>query len=523
VSLLPFLFVTVVGAAAVLFVRRPERLASAIGFVALLAALVTALAIRPDDGLAVGGSGIVPTAYLRLFVVLGSAVGLLLAVIGAAAGSRRDASAVTLAVLGSAAFALAVPDPQVAVLAATTGGLFAALLCITPIGGRVGATVGVRTLRATVVAGTMAIAATAWIGRDLTELAAQPVVFGLAYLAMAVGVAIRFGAIPFHAWAARLTDAVPETALPLVTAWGPAALAIVALAWADASIAPLLVDVDEARAVVVAIALASILLASIAALIQDDLEHIVGYTIIGDAGVVMLAVAALTPDAWAPARTWILAFVVARSAFAAWAAATRTTYFTGRVGDLRGWALRSPLLGVAFAVVVVASIGLPGLAAFDARGTIIDLTLDGPLAIVATLGVFAPIVVYGRLLLIGVARPDPGARPMDWRPRVGPVALTDLRRWASMTWSDNRAFLTAATATVLAVMALAVSAGSFGAPEAAAGLPPVLDGGPGPIEPGPEPGLESLEPEPEPAESDVVEPAPGSSEPSFAPVPTASD
>ncbi len=41
---------------------------------------------------------------------------------------------------------------------------------------------------------------------------AQPVVFGLAYLAFALAVAMRFGAIPFHPWAARLTDAVPETA-----------------------------------------------------------------------------------------------------------------------------------------------------------------------------------------------------------------------------------------------------------------------------------------------------------------------
>ena len=119
---------------------------------------------------------------------------------------------------------------------------------------------------------------------------------------------------------------MPESGLPLVTAIGPAALAIVALAWTDASIAPLLVDLDSVRAVVVAIAVASILLASVAAWIQDDIEHIVGYSIIGDAGVVMLAVAALDPEAWAPARTWILAMIVARSAFAAWAAATRAVF-----------------------------------------------------------------------------------------------------------------------------------------------------------------------------------------------------
>ena len=347
--------------------------------------------------------------------------------IGAAVGSRRDAGAVTLAILGTAGLALAVPDPRIAVLAATAGGVFGALVCIAPLGGRAGATVGVRVLRATVVAGTMAIAATAWIGRDLSDLAAQPVVFGLAYLAMAIAVAIRFGAIPLHAWAARLTDSVPETTLPQVTAWGPAALAIVAVAWADTSIAPLLVDVENARLVVLAIAIASILLASIAALIQDDLEHVVGYAIIGDAGVVMLAVAALDPAAWAPARMWILSFVVARSAFAAWAAATRTTFSTGRITDLRGWAIRSPLLAVGFVAVVVASIGLPGLAAFEARGTLIDLTLGGPAALIVWIGVLSPILYYGRLFAIGLGRPEPGHRRRAVLAAADHAAVADRR------------------------------------------------------------------------------------------------
>lgn len=520
-TLLPFLLVTVGGAVAVLFVRGPERVATAVGLLALVAALVTALALRPFDTLELGGSGIATTPYLRLFLVLGSFVGLLLAAIGTAAGSRRDAPAVTLAILGSSAFALALPDPRLAVLAATAGGMFGALLCIAPAGGRSGAAIGARALRATVVAGTMAIAATAWIGRDLSDLAARPVVFGLAYLTMAIAVAIRLGVVPVHAWAARLTDAVPESALPLVTAWAPAALAIVALAWTDASIAPLLVDLEQARLVVIAIALGSILLASLAAWIQDDLEHIVGYAIVGDAAVVMLAIAALDPEAWAPARMWILAFVVARSAFAAWTAAVRTTFQTGRVTELRGWAIQSPILAVAFGIIVLAGVGAPGLAAFDARGTLIDLTVDGPIAFVAWLGVLSPLAYYGRLLVVGVGRPQP--RPggiAGWRPVVSPISLNDLRRWAAMTWSDNRAFLASSMATLLAVLALAVAAGSFGAPQAAAGLPPTIEGAVESFEPGATEGpgdTDAPEPSGDPA------PTPGASDgaggPSFEPVP----
>ncbi|HYH93213.1 MAG TPA: proton-conducting transporter membrane subunit, partial [Candidatus Saccharimonadales bacterium] len=475
-SLLPFLLVTGLGTAFAILLRSRARLAGFVGVLALVAAVWTAAGIRSGEVLEFGGLGLATTEYLRLFLLLGSIVGVGLAIVGAAAGSRRDAAAVSLAILGSSAIALSVPDARVAVLAATTGGAFGILLTLVPSGGRAGATVGTRVLRATVVAGALAIAATAWIGRDLSALGGQPVVFGLAYLAFAIAVAIRFGAIPFHAWAARLTDAVPEADLPVVTAWAPAAFALVALAWTDASIAPLLLDLGSVRVVVIAIAIASIVLASLAAWIQDDLEHMVGYSIVGDAGVVMLAIAALDPAAWAPARTWILVFVVARSAFAAWAAATRSAFFTGRIADLRGWAFRSPLLGVTFLIVVVASLGFPGLAGFDARVALVVLALDGPLAIVVLLGTLSPIVYYGRLLGIGLSRPDPraGGAP-TWRPVMAPIDVTDVRIWAARMWAANRAFVASTAALGVAIIATAAMAGAFGMVEAAAGSPPSLD------------------------------------------------
>jgi formate hydrogenlyase subunit 3/multisubunit Na+/H+ antiporter MnhD subunit len=371
---------------------------------------------------------------------------------------------------------LGLVDARAAVLVATAGGLFGVLVTLIPGNGRAGATVGIRETRAVIVSGALAIAATAWFGRDLTQLAAQPVVFGLAYLAFAIAVAMRFGAIPFHLWAARLTDVVPETALPILTAMAPASLAIVALAWTDASVAPLLVDVDSARLLVLGIAIASITLAAVAAFVQDDLEHVLGYSIVGDAGVVMLALATLDPEAWAPARTWILVFVVARSAFAAWVAGIRAGFFTGRVADLRGWVWRSPILAGAFVLVVVAAVGFPGLVSFDSRKTIVELALQDPLATVVLVATLLPLAYYGRLLAIGLARPDRVVEQVSaWQPRVSRPDLTGVRRWLRQTWDANRAFTTASVALLLGALALATSAGAFGGPAAAAGLPPSMD------------------------------------------------
>jgi NADH:ubiquinone oxidoreductase subunit 2 (subunit N) len=500
-SLLPFLMVAVGGAVLAFLVRGRGPLSSTIGGLALVGAFVAALAIRPGEVLLIGGSGIATTEYLRLFLVLGSLVGLVLAVVGAATMTHRDAPTVTLGILATSALAMALPDPRLAVLAATAGGAFGALLALAAAGARAGATVGIGVLRMTVIAGTMAIAAMAWIGRDLSELAAQPIVFGLAYLAVAVAVAIRFGAIPFHRSAARLTDTTPETTLPLVTAWGPAAFAVVALAWADASVAPLLLDLDSVRVVVLAIAVASIVLATIAAWVQDDIEHVVGYSIIGDAGVVLLAVAALDPEAWAPARMWILALVVARSAFAVWAAATRATFATGRVDELRGWAIKAPPLAVALAAIVLASISLPGLAAFEARASLVDLALGEPLGLLVLLATLSPLAYYGRLGAIGMSRSAPDReRDGTWRPTVDAPDLTRPGAWIRRTWDLNGGPAAVLGALLVAVLAVVVSVGGFGAPAAAAGLPPTLDGGVESFDPdGPVP--EGSEAPPEPTEA----------------------
>jgi len=462
-TVLPFVVVAGVAAAIALVIRSRPRVSAVVGLVGLAACVVLALAIQPGQVSMLDGGGLATTEYQQRFLVLGSIVSLGLAVAGLAAGTRRDAAAVSLAVLATAGLTVGLVDPRAAVLIATTGGLFGVVLTLVPGGTRAGATVGIREARAVIVAGALAIAATAWIGRDLRELDAQPVVFGLAYLAMATAVAMRFGAIPFHLWAAKLADAVPETALPIVTALAPASLAVVALAWIDVMVVPRPVDLDIERLLVIAVAVATIVLAAVAAFVQDDLEHVLGYAIVSDAGVIVLALAVLEPAAGPPARTWILAFIVGRGALAAWTAGIRTGLWTGRVADLRGWVRRSPILAVTFVVIAVAGVGFPGLAAYDARTSLVDLALDPPFSTIVLIATLAPIAYYARLFVIGVAPPDHILEtPVGWYPRFERPAAMGPRRWLLRTWDRNRGFTTAIVAAGLAVLALLTSAGVFG-------------------------------------------------------------
>ncbi|HXU86787.1 MAG TPA: hypothetical protein VN773_13385, partial [Verrucomicrobiae bacterium] len=246
-TVLPFLVVAAVFGTASLLVRGQRGWSTSFALVGLGLMAASAASIGPSAAIRIGGAVLAPSEWLRLYALLGSVVGLLFVAIDASAVHEPDVPGIIVLGLGAAVLALALPDPVIAVVAATAGGL-AGILVAAPVGAAARAAfVGVRELRALAIAGALAIAATAWLARPLGDLVEAPAVFGLAYLAFAIAVAVRFGAIPFHLWAARVADAAPGIALPLLLAWGPAAFAAIALVWIDQSVAPLALPLGGER------------------------------------------------------------------------------------------------------------------------------------------------------------------------------------------------------------------------------------------------------------------------------------
>jgi hypothetical protein len=139
------------------------------------------------------------------------------------------------------------------------------------------------------------------------------------------------------------------------------------------------------------------------------------------------------------------------------------------------------------------------------------LALDPPLELLVLLGTLGPLAYYARLLFVGLSRAEasPGrATISSIRPAVTPLDLTELRGWLGRTWSDNRLASAVVGTVLLALLALAVSAGGFDLRGAAAGLPPTIEGVQESFDPtGPEGPLESTPPD-VPAQSNG--PAPSS-------------
>jgi NADH:ubiquinone oxidoreductase subunit 2 (subunit N) len=501
-TVLPFLVVAAVSGTASLLVRTHRGWSTLLAVAGLALMVAASISIEPVAAIRIGGTILATSDWLRLYALLGSVVGILLVAVDSSAMHEPDVPGIVVIGLGAAVLALALPDPGIAVVAATAGGL-AGILVAAPVGAAARAAfVGVRELRALAIAGALAMVATAWLARPLGDLIAVPAVFGLAYLAFAIAVAVRFGAIPFHLWAARVADSAPGVALPLLMAWGPAAFAAVALVWIDQSVAPLALPLGSERSLIATIGAVGVVLGIVAAWIQDDLEHVVGYTIAADAGFVVLGLAGFDPAVWEPSRIWLLVFVVGRSAFAAWVVAIHGGFGSRRLPELAGWARRAPGLALALIAIAVAAVGWPGLVAWQARSALAHLALPDAFAVLVTIAPVASVAIYGRILWIGVrpegraVREGRGERPRwpaPWprRPMIGIGSMERLFERLShvvaavldVLWALpaatrlNRMPLASIAVLVLAGLAFAVSDGGLGVPQAARAVPVIGEPG----------------------------------------------
>ena len=208
--------------------------------------------------------------------------------------------------------------------------------------------------------------------------------------------------MPFHAPAVRLRNTAVPMAPALLLVWLPAGIGILAISWSALTFKVHGGSMDAAVAVLQAIAIATLLLGAIGALLRDELSEIAVYSILADAAFVLLALAARSDAAAEPARLWLLVFVAAKTGLVAWAAAVARACGSSRLDELHGWARRTPLLGLALAAITLATVGWPGSPVYEARASLVHLGLPGQLGLLTAAAALLSLAYVGRLLVVGL-------------------------------------------------------------------------------------------------------------------------
>lgn len=192
------------------------------------------------------------------------------------------------------------------------------------------------------------------------------------------GLLFKMGAAPFHAWVPDAYETAPSelTAFlatgPKVAAIGATGVFVTVATAGQASQVVLLV--------VAGVAIASILIGSVAALRQSDYRRLLAYAGIAQSGYALVAIALpMAPLAIFFASTYAVA---AAGTFVAASAFSRLKPdWDGSVAGLAGLGRRAPVLSGALAVLLISLSGLPPLLGFWAKltvfGTALSYSLSG--------------------------------------------------------------------------------------------------------------------------------------------------
>ena len=396
----------------------------ALALVAILAAASpTPANLTPDATGAVPGTlwngALVPGAYLRLVIVLWAATSVVVAgvvwLLRGTAGMRGLMPA-TLAALVGGTVVLAASSFALGIVAAGATGL-ASVPAVLASPRAAAAAIAAREVRIAIATALVVLAVACIIpvvarlvlanpdGPASTAGSGTAAAIAFALLAVALMVAGRVGAIPYHVRVSALTDVVPAGSFGLVAAWLPLPLAAMAVGLVAAKLVPLAPHVGSAQALIIAATLLATLAAALVAFVQDDLRHAVGYLTIADLGLVILAIAALDPALWGPARVWLLSVAVTKTALAMWAAVVEDRFETRSVPELRGWLRPSPVLGAGLVLIVIATYGLPGWAVMSARVALVGHAASGPWDAALLVASLLTIPAYVRWLWLGRGAP----------------------------------------------------------------------------------------------------------------------
>ena len=233
---------------------------------------------------------------------------------------------------------------------------------------------------------------------------------GIAFLI--VGLGFKVAAAPFHMWTPDVYQGAPTPVTAFMAAATKAAAFAAVLRVLVGSFA--LYSVDW-RPIVWVLAALSLLVGSIAAVVQTDVKRMLAYSSITHAGFVLIAVQAATPKGTSAALFYVLTYAVMTiGAFAVVGVVARKGDDDHALADYRGLAVSQPVLAGLLTFFLLAQAGVPLTGGFVAKLSVFSAALDAGQWALALLGMLASVIaafVYLRIVLAMYAPPEEEALP----------------------------------------------------------------------------------------------------------------
>jgi NADH-quinone oxidoreductase subunit N len=218
---------------------------------------------------------------------------------------------------------------------------------------------------------------------------------------LVVGFGFKVAAVPFHTWTPDVYQGSPT---PVTAFMAGASKAAGFAAFLRVFFSTFhTIEVDW-RPLVWGLAVLSLLVGSVLAIVQHDVKRMLAYSSISHAGYVLVGLEAANERGVAGALFYLLAYTfMVMGSFAVVTVVARKGDNATKLADFRGLAQRRPALAIAMTVLLLAQAGVPFTSGFLAKFYVISAAVERESYAIALIAMLAAVVAaffYLRLVLV---------------------------------------------------------------------------------------------------------------------------
>ncbi len=213
-------------------------------------------------------------------------------------------------------------------------------------------------------------------------------IFGLAFII--VGIAFKFGAVPFHMWVPDVYHGAPTPVTLFIGSAPKIASFVLAIRVLAEGLDAM---VSSWQDMLVALAVLSLLIGNVVAIAQTNLKRMLAYSTISHVGFILLGILAGTNEGYRAAMFYTLSYVImAVGSFGMILLLSRSGFEADRLEDFKGLNRRSPWFAAIMMMLMFSTAGVPPFIGFWAKLAVIGAVLDVGLAWLAAVAVLLSVV-----------------------------------------------------------------------------------------------------------------------------------
>tara|TARA_B100000963_G_scaffold357355_1_gene379349 strand:- start:20377 stop:21795 length:1419 start_codon:yes stop_codon:yes gene_type:complete len=224
-------------------------------------------------------------------------------------------------------------------------------------------------------------------------------IFGLVFIL--VGLAFKVSAVPFHMWTPDVYEGSPTSVTaffalaPKVAGIG-AFIQILFIAFGTAF--------EEWKSILIFIAIASMILGSVAAIGQTNIKRLMAYSSISHIGYALAGLTTGTVEGISATLSYMTIYVIMNiAAFTCILFFSRDKVYYEDIRDLSGLSKNHPIIAACFCLILFSLAGIPPLAGFFAKFYIFKSVIESEMYLLAIIGLISSVIAafyYLRIIKI---------------------------------------------------------------------------------------------------------------------------